>query len=126
MLKKLLKPFLFIMLAAGLVCDAQEKASSNLILKVDANVSGPFGGQKSSSCLRVHSDGKVLYAHWWNSFATVVDEKTGKESRPENTVSVEHHLDDGDKWELSSFLESKVLKGLPEKFGPPSSAGRLL
>jgi hypothetical protein len=119
MLKKLTGLFLFTMLVASLVCHAQEKASSNLILRVDANISGPFGGQKSSSCLRVYSDGKVLYAHWWNSFASVVDEKTGEKSRPENMVSLEHHLGDGDKWELSSFLESKVLKNLPEKFGPP-------
>jgi len=113
------KLFCFLILLVSLACSAQEKASSNLILKVDESVRGPFGGQKSSSCLRVYSDGKVLYARWWNSFATVVDEKTGEESRRENTVSVEHHLGDGDKWELSSFLESKVLKSLPEKFDPP-------
>jgi hypothetical protein len=109
----------WLLLFTSMVCPTQEKPSSTLILKVDTNVSGPFGGQKSSSCMRVYSDGKVLFAHWWNSFATIVDEKTGKESRPDHTVSVEHHLGDGDKWELSSFLESKTVKSLPQKFDPP-------
>ena len=110
---------LFLALLLSSVCFAQDKAPSKLILKVDENVNGPYGGQKSSSCLRVYSDGRVLYASWWNSAATIVEKETGKKSRPEHTVSTEHHLEETEMWDLSSFLESKVLKKLPEKFGPP-------
>jgi hypothetical protein len=69
--------------------------------------------------LRIYSDGKVTYASWWNSAATIVDKKTGEASRPEHTVSVEHKLEDGDSWELSSFLDSKAVRRLPGKFDPP-------
>jgi hypothetical protein len=71
--------------------------------------------------LRVYADGKVVYARWWNSAVAEVD-KNGKESRGEQTVSVENHLEKGDVWELSSFLESKVLADLPSKFSPPHRA----
>jgi hypothetical protein len=107
------------MFLPGPPCPAQEKARAKLILKVDETVEGPLGGQKSSSCLRVYSDGKVLYARWWNSGMTIVDKETGKKSGPEKIVSVEHRLEGGDEWELSSFIESKALKGLPDKFAPP-------
>lgn len=100
-------------------CLAQEKASGNLILKVDQTVSGPFGGQRSLTCLRVFADGKVLYATWWNSAATLIDKGTGRESRPEYTVSKEYRLEDTDVWDLSSLLESKAVKKLREEFGPP-------
>ena len=110
---------LLLMLLPGWVCPAQEKATAKLILKVDETVDGPLGGQKSSSCLRVYSDGKVLYASWRNSGMTIIDKETGKKSRPEKTISVEHHLENADEWELSSFLESKVLKGIPDKYAPP-------
>jgi hypothetical protein len=62
---------------------------------------------------------KLFYARWWNSAATVIDKATGQESRPEHMVSVEYQLEDTEKWELSGFLDSKALKRLPGKFGPP-------
>jgi hypothetical protein len=101
---------------------AQETPHNRLILKVDENASGPYGGQKSSSCLRVYSDGRVTYARWWNSAATIVDSVAKKESRPEHTVSVEHRLRNEDVRELSRFLESKAVKRLPAKSGPPHQA----
>lgn len=110
---------MFLVLLSCWACSAQEKASTKLILKVDEIVSGPFGGQASTSCLRVYSDGKVFSARWWNSAMSVVDKDTGKESRTEHTTSVEHQLEESDVWELSSFLESKTLKRLPEEFAPP-------
>ncbi len=110
---------LLLVLLSSSVCAAQDKAPARLILKVDAIVSGPFDGQRSSSCTRVYSDGKVLYASWRNSAATVVDKQSGKESRPEQTVSLGYHLEKSDVWELSSFLESKILYKLPEKVAPP-------
>jgi hypothetical protein len=106
------------MLFASWVCSAQEKAPSKLILRADETESGPYGGQKSSSCLRIYSDGRVAYSRRWNSAVTVVDE-TGRKSRPEHTVSVEYHLEDFEVEELSELFESKVLKRLPEKFAPP-------
>lgn len=51
----------------------------------------------------------------------IVDE-AGRESRPEHKVSVEHQLDEGDVFELSTFLESKAIKRLPERFAPPHPA----
>jgi hypothetical protein len=110
---------LFLSLLFGTcVCCAEEKTPSKLILKVDEAVSGPFGGQTSASCLRVYSDGRVVYASRWNSAFSVVD-AAGQESRPEHKVSVEHHLEEGDAFELSAFFESKALKRLSDKFAPP-------
>jgi hypothetical protein len=106
------------MVFASWICSAQEKAPSKLILRADETGSGPYGGQKSSSCLRIYSDGRVVYSRWWNSAVTVVDE-IGRKSRPEQTVSVEYHLEDFEVEELSELFESKVLKRLPKKFAPP-------
>jgi hypothetical protein len=111
--------FFFILLMSALASFAQGNNPNKLVLKVDETTSGPFGGQKSSTCLRVYSDGKVDYASWWNSAASVVDKETGQKSRPEHTVSVEQHLEKDDAGDLSSFLESRVIKRLPEQFGPP-------
>src|SRR5947209_5102950 len=104
MLKTQTNLFLFIMLFSW-ACSAQRKVPGNLILKVDEALSGPFVGQKSTSCLRVYSDGTVLYASWWNSAVTLVDKETGQESRPEHVVAVVYHLEDNDQSDLSSFLE---------------------
>jgi hypothetical protein len=103
---------------AGCVCLAQQKTPSKPILRVDEKVSGPFGGQKSTSCLRIYSDGKVLYANWRNSAMSIVD-KDGNKSRPEQTISLEHKVEEGDLDELSTFFESKSFKRLPEQFSPP-------
>lgn len=89
-----------------------------LILKVDESVSGPFGGERSAACLRFYTDGTVLYSTWGNSAFSVID-KTGGESRPEHSSSVQYKLDDGDAWELSEFLNSKPVARLREKFDPP-------
>jgi hypothetical protein len=106
------------MLFVSGVCCAQQKTTHELILSVDETASGPFGGEKSSSCLRVYSDGKVRYARWWNEAVTIVDE-AGRKSRPEHTISLEYDLEDGSALELSTFFKSKPLRRLPEKFGPP-------
>src|SRR5260370_23830898 len=100
MLTKWATSLFLTMLFASWVCSAQEKAPSKLILRADETVIGPMGGQKSSSCLRVYSDGGVGYARWWNSAVTVVDE-TGRKSRPEHTISVEYHLEGFEVGELS-------------------------
>lgn len=97
---------------------AQEKPSRKPILQVDEKASGPYGGQKSSSCLRVFTDGEVMHARWENSLVTVVD-ANGRKSRPENITSVEYHLEGYEIEELSELFESKAVKGLAEEFAPP-------
>lgn len=97
----------------------QEKNASRLILKLDENVVGPYGGQKSKACMRIYSDGKVIYSQWWNSAATLVDSKTQAKSRPEYTSSVVFQMDETDLWELTEFLNSKPVKRLPAEFKPP-------
>jgi hypothetical protein len=104
-------------LVAGL--RAQGNRPDRVVLKVDEIVSGPFGGQKSVSCLRVYSDGKVFYGEWSNSAATLADSATGVASRPEHTSASAYQLVDGDLQELAGFLESKAVRRLPENFGPP-------
>jgi hypothetical protein len=115
---RLIRFLSFLTLLPCWACYAQEKTPAKLILKVDETVAGPFAGQKSSSCLRIFSDGRVLYARWSNSAGTAKDDK-GKESRPEHIISVEHRLDDTDVWELSDYVESKAVKKLPDSFPPP-------
>jgi len=89
------------------------------MLKADEIVSGPIGGQSSGSCLRVYSDGRVIYAKWSHSAATVVDGVIRAESRPEHTSAFAYQLGDGDLSDLAGLLESKPVRGLPENFGPP-------
>ncbi len=110
---------LLVTLLSGFAYSAQKKDSGKLLLKLDETTNGPFGGQKSRSCLRLYSDGLVNYASWWNSAASVVDKETGQKTRPEHTVSVAHHLEDGDAEELARFFQSRVIKRLPDNFGPP-------
>jgi hypothetical protein len=50
MVVKTIRLLLLLMLLSGWVCAAHQKDTAKLILKVDENVSGPFGGQESSSC----------------------------------------------------------------------------
>ena len=109
---------ILVMLCTGGACSAQENPPSDLILRVDQTVIGPVGGQKSLSCLRIYSDGKVFYASWWSGPMTMVDQ-TGAEYRPEHKVSVEHQLEKGDVFELSTLFQSKAIKRLPENFAPP-------
>jgi hypothetical protein len=106
------------LLLASWAGSAQEKPSRKLILRVDEKASGPYGGQKSSSCLRVFSDGEVVHARWENSLVTVVD-ADGRKSKPENTTSVEYHLEGYEIEGLSELFQSKAVKGLPEEFAPP-------
>jgi len=101
------------------ICVAQEKPTNSVILKMDQTVDGPFGGQKSRTCMRVYADGKVLYASWWNSAATFVDPKTGEKSRPEHTASTEYRLEEYEIYELTEFLNSKPIRRLAAYFGPP-------
>jgi hypothetical protein len=98
---------------------AQTKPPDRVVLKVDEIVSGPFGGQKSSSCLRVHSNGNVIYARSWSSAVTVVDSATSVASRPEHMLAVADQLVDTDVLEIVRLLESKAVRRLPERFSPP-------
>jgi len=109
---------LILLLLTILVCLGQEKNPAKVVLKVDEDVSGPLGGQRSASCLRVYSDGRVLHARWWNAAMAELD-KNGKEVKGEQTLAVEHVLASWEVWELSNFLESSALKDLPDKFPPP-------
>ena len=101
------------------VCSAQEKPPSRLVLQVDEKSSGPFLGQRFFSCLRLYSDGRVLYASRRNSPVSTVDKATGKESRSEKATSVEDRLEDVDIGELSSFLQSKAVIRISDKYPPP-------
>ena len=49
---------------------------------------------------------------------TIVDQ-AGREYRPEHNVSVEHQLEKGDVFELSTFFQSAAINRLPDKFAPP-------
>ncbi len=100
------------------LCLPQEQADAKLVLSVDATVSGPYAGQKSSDCLRVHSNGRVLYARWWNSAATLID-AAGKRTRPEHTISTEYQMDEFLISELTRLLKTKSVKNLRDAFGPP-------
>lgn len=99
-------------------CLAQQEITRKLVLKVDETTAGPFGGQKSSSCLRVYSDDQVRYASWRTSAASVADGQ-GHVSRPEHTISVVLALEMGTASELSDFVQSRLVRGLTAAFGPP-------
>lgn len=119
MLCKTIRLLSVLILLPSWPCSAQKEALPRLILKVDETVNGPMGGERSSSCLRIYSDGRVIYASWRNSAMKIIDKETGRESRPGKTISVEHHLDSVDGWELPRLLESKALKNIPNNFDPP-------
>lgn len=110
--------FLVMMSFLGWLIPAQQKVSNDLTLKVDESATGPYAGQRSSGCLRVYADGKVIYARWWTG-VSITDKETGKKSTPEHTVSKEYRLEDYDVSGLSDFLQSKAVKKLRENFAPP-------
>ena len=122
MTASLIRIFVLFALLPSLSSSAQEKKPTRLMLRVEEESAGPFGGERSASCLKVYSDGRVLYSSWRRSGVTIQDQASGKNSRPEKTVSVEYHLEPGDEWELDSFLHSKAVRKLPTKFGPPHTA----
>jgi hypothetical protein len=110
--------FLLFALVSLISLHAQAGRPAKPALKVDEISRGPFGGQKSASCLRVYADRTVIYAEWSTSAVTLVD-RAGTESRPEHTSAFSYQLSDGDFLELSGLLESKAVTKLSENFGPP-------
>jgi hypothetical protein len=119
-----LAPRLTISLSALLLVTpslAQEKPAT-LLLKVDQNSSGPYGGEKASLCLLVYSNGRIVDSEWSRAGAEVV-EQDGKKTRPEKTVSFEYQIDERDVlWqigELEDFLKSKAVSHLAASYDPP-------
>jgi hypothetical protein len=110
---------LLLALLAATLCLSQDKPPAKLLFKLDETVTGPHGGEKSSSCLRLYSDGRAAYASWWNDAFTTVDAKTGVESRGEHTFSKLYAFDSLDIEDFFDFLQSKPVEKLAEKFGPP-------
>jgi hypothetical protein len=119
MLRRIYLASLVFTLFAARPCLSQDKPPAKLLFKMDETVSGPHGGEKSSSCLRLYSDGRAIYASWWNDSFTTVDAKTGEKSRGEHTVSKEFAFDELDLEDFFDFLQSKPVEKLAEKFGPP-------
>lgn len=104
------------------VAFAAPQQEPRLILKVDKAVSGPLGGQGSSDCLRVYSNGNILYAHRSKSGFVFVDTETGKSTGGDKTVSLQYAASDRNNVEieeLDDFLHSKAVKNLPNVFDPP-------
>jgi hypothetical protein len=111
------------LLLLSLAAHAQEKPSQ-LLLNVEETSSGPFGGQKGATCLKLYSDGRLIYSHRSTSAMGVQDEK-GKVSHPERRDSREYRFPERDLWELgdfSDFLQSKAVRRLKTYFPPPHSA----
>ncbi len=106
-------------LGFGGFCSAQEPA--RLVLKVDDVSSGPFGGQKGASGLKVYSDGRVIYSSWSTSAMGVQDER-GKITHPEKRESREYRFPERDSWQVSAFadfLQSKAVRRLKSYFPAP-------
>jgi hypothetical protein len=87
--------------------NAQTGSAGKVLLKADGVVSGPIGGQKSRSCLRIYADGTVIYA------------KSEDDAKLDRAVAFAYQLRDVDAWELSSLLKSKAVRRLAESFAPP-------
>ncbi|HLW97922.1 MAG TPA: hypothetical protein VKR82_04700 [Candidatus Acidoferrales bacterium] len=109
-------PLVFLLAAP---CFSQDKPPSKLIFKSDESTTGPIGGEKSFTCLRVFSDGRATYAKSWSDPFLTVDKQTGKETYEEHLVSKEFIFDELDLLGFSDFLKSKPVRKLPETFGPP-------
>jgi len=97
---------------------AQSK-SEILLLSVDRTTDGPFGGQKSSSCLRLYSDGTLHYVSAWTSASSRFDDTTGKKIEDRHFEAFEQRLDKLDVFELSQLFQSRKVRSLPERFAPP-------
>ena len=96
---------------------AQVRAS----LKMVYRSSGPFLNQKSLSCLTIYSDGRITYFHRWNPVKVRIDTKSGKKVLVEQSVSVESHLSNSDRLEVSDFLKSDMVTALGNQFFVPSA-----
>jgi hypothetical protein len=109
-----------VVLVLGLLCSAQEQPAK-LVLRAYHGSSGPFGGEKGSSCLMLYSDGRIVQASS-STAAMGVQDKNGKVTHPERTDYREYRFPERDFWEVSGFVEflqSKALFKLNSYFPPP-------
>jgi len=115
------RPLAFLLLAflVAATCPSQDKPPAKLIFKSNEATTGPIGGEKSFTCLRVYSDGRATYAKSWSDSFLTVDKQTSKETYDEHLVSKEFIFDELDLLDFFAFLKSKPVQKLPETFGPP-------
>jgi hypothetical protein len=109
-----------VVLVLGLLCSAQEQPAK-LVLRAYHGSSGPFGGEKGSSCLMLYSDGRVVQASS-STAALGVQDKNGNVTHAERTDYREYRFPERDSWQVSSFvdfLQSKALLKLKSYFPPP-------
>jgi len=111
--------FLLLVHLVAAPCLSQDNPPAKPIFKSDEAVTGPIGGEKSFTCLRVYSDGRATYAKSWSDSFPTVDKQTGKETREEHLVSKEFIFDELDLLDFFDYLKSKPVQKLPEIFGPP-------
>jgi hypothetical protein len=44
-----------------------QEQPARLLIKVDQTSSEPFAGERESSCLRLYSNGRIVYSNWSTS-----------------------------------------------------------
>ena len=109
-----------VVLVLGLVCSAQEQPATLVLLAYHGS-SGPFGGEKGSSCLMLYSDGRMVQSSS-STAAMGVQNENGKITHPERTDYREYKFPERDSWQVSGFvdfLQSKALLKLKSYFPPP-------
>lgn len=110
-----------IVLVLGLFSCAAQEQPARLVLQAYHGSSGPFGGEKGTSCLMLYSDGRVVQASSSTAALGVQDEH-GTVTHPEKSDSREYRFPERDSWQVSGFidfLQSKALRKLNSYFPPP-------
>jgi len=97
------------------------KPEPQIVLRVDEDTHGPFGGERSKSCLRVYDDGTVYMGS--HSLAGFIEkDERGKETRAEKAEFRQHKLESYEIFYLTNLSESKEFRSLRDAYGPPHHA----
>jgi hypothetical protein len=101
-------------------CIAKEKESDTLI-QVENSASGPFGGDRDESCLKIYYDGRLVYSHYDKSGIGMQDQ-SGKVTHRQTKTTHEYRFPETDSWqisELQEFVSSKAAHGLKSYYKSP-------
>ena len=114
------KIYIAILFALAFTCAAEDHPA-RLLLWAHHGSSGPFGGEKATSCLLLYSDGRIVQISS-STAAMGVQDESGKITHAERRDNREYRFPERDSWQVSNFLdflESKALRKLSDSFPPP-------
>jgi hypothetical protein len=97
------------------------KPEPQIVLRVDEDTNGPFGGERSKRCLRVYNNGTIYMGS--HSLAGFIEkDQHGNETRPERKQFRQFKIESYEVSYLADLSESKEFRSLRDFYRPPHSA----